>query len=159
LWYAENSGEEWIADKALDDEFPEGSNASIDDFIKQHEERQEPDLRIQQCFLDLVPLDLAVQNSGTTKLATTDEQSLLFEGEAFGRDDVTWEDIHHEGAPGNGNTATNEEDSAPDREAVDLANTKADEPTKHGPNPVAAVEDTCSEWLLVTQVCYMKIQN
>lgn len=53
----ERRGLQGVLDHALHDQLAEVGDAAVDDLVQQREQRQEPDLRVQQRFFDLLLLD------------------------------------------------------------------------------------------------------
>jgi hypothetical protein len=116
LGNAKRCGLEGILDEALDDELSKVRDASVDNLVEKHEQRQKPDLRVQQSLPDLVKLDVAVQNSSPTQLGPANQSGLLFDSKAFGSQYAVWQKGEHYQAPKHRDPATEDEDGFPDRE-------------------------------------------
>lgn len=120
--------------------------------VQQSEQEQEPDLRISQGFLDLVPLDRRVVNTCLILLRSRDKQSLFVAGKAFRGHDVVWEVDEQQDSPAHGYTTANDVDCSPHSEAFGVANAKEENAADRRTYAVEAVERACSGGLLSTGV-------
>lgn len=83
---------------------------SVDAFVAQYEEEQNPHLRIEQRFLDLRQLDLGVVYTSSVRLASCDEQCFFFSREEFGSHDVVGKQEEEHNTPDDGQASTEQED-------------------------------------------------
>jgi len=107
--------------EALDDELAKVGEAAVDNLVEQGEEREEPDLWVQERLFDLGRLDLLVEDSCAAELAAGDESGAVLQGELLRRDDVVGEEQEEDDPPQDGEAAAEDENDPPRRESFDLA--------------------------------------
>ena len=117
---------------------------SVEDFVQQDEEEQDPDLRVAKGLLDLRPLDGLVVHTSPVGLASGDQEGFVLQCEACCGHDVVRQEPLEQHAPDNRHASAKQEDDPPHGEiALVLANGIEEDSADSASDSVEAVEDAC----------------